>query len=311
MQIQAVSLGSRVPRHSFRASIQSVFNSAINLKVPGEEVLLTLLVSDSLDLPQGIRIQTAAGFSTRDIYPGQAVYCEGGVLYLPGEIFSVDIRSARVWDCETVSADFASGSGPKKLAWQTAHNACRADRQSFQACQMPAALWQARIKRELRNLADAAQCLDMQKTEQAASALIGLGAGLTPSGDDLLVGFMAGLWAIARQTGARRNFAQQFSQILIRLSSKTNEISRTFLILAAQGQFSSSLLTLEKAICLGAAPQSVCQAADELLQFGHTSGKDLATGLLAGLAVWDKTLQSDDMAGANSIDQIFGVENDH
>lgn len=59
MQFHTVSIGSRVPQHDFTATIQSVFESSINLRLAKENRLITVLVSDSYELPQGIQLDAS------------------------------------------------------------------------------------------------------------------------------------------------------------------------------------------------------------------------------------------------------------
>ena len=67
------------------------------------------------------------------------------------------------------------------------------------------------------------------------------------------------------------------------VASGTTEISRTYLLHAVQGQFSSSLSNLAHAIATG---DHVAGPAEEAFRVGHSSGMDSVTGLLLGLAVW-------------------------
>jgi hypothetical protein len=118
-------------------------------------------------------------------------------------------------------------------------------------------------------------------------ALIGLGTGLTPSGDDFLVGYLVGLWCTVRDTEERRQFVSNLGKAVIRLSRRTNDISRTYLYHAAHGQVSSRLEALAGAICRAENLEHLLAAAESAMQTGHTSGMDAVTGLLVGLAAWE------------------------
>lgn len=65
--------------------------------------------------------------------------------------------------------------------------------------------------------------------------LIGLGIGLTPSGDDFLCGFLAGL----RLSDGSSVFLPFLEQHILHTLDRTNEISATFLRCAVLGQFSA------------------------------------------------------------------------
>ncbi|RPI88851.1 MAG: DUF2877 domain-containing protein, partial [Chloroflexi bacterium] len=120
----------------------------------------------------------------------------------------------------------------------------------------------------------------------AVEALIGLGSGLTPSGDDLLVGYLTGLWCTVQDKDERTRFVLKLGKNIIDLSSKTNDISRTYLYHAAQGQVSSRLADLAEGICRGTGPARLGETAEAAFKVGHTSGMDTVSGLLIGLTVW-------------------------
>jgi hypothetical protein len=100
----------------------------------------------------------------------------------------------------------------------------------------------------------------------AVERLGGLGPGLTPSGDDALAGLLLGARLLAPDTEAE----------LVDLAERvdTHEISRSFLSWAARGQ------SIEPVHRLLAGDTS---AAADLATFGHSSGADLALGLLQRL----------------------------
>lgn len=131
----------------------------------------------------------------------------------------------------------------------------------------------------------ATEQFDVKTSLQAAQNMIGLGPGVTPSGDDILIGFLAGLWSLAGGNGPLLSFIHSFGNALVQLATQTSEISRTYLYHAAQGQFSSSLSNLAGAIARGSGLE---QAAPSAMRIGHSSGMDSVTGLLIGLSVWNK-----------------------
>ena len=116
--------------------------------------------------------------------------------------------------------------------------------------------------------------------------MIGLGPGVTPTSDDILIGYMAGLWSIAGAHKEKLTFIEIFGKALLQLTERTNEISRTYLYHAIHRQFSSRLINLVNAIANGEKEQLLSTAKDAMC-VGHSSGMDSVTGLLMGLAVWD------------------------
>ena len=81
-------------------------------------------------------------------------------------------------------------------------------------------------------------------------------------------------------------FLARLGETVFHLSSRTNDISRTYLYHAAQGQVSSQLSDLAEAICHGEDRERLREVAAAAFRVGHTSGMDSVTGLLIGLAAW-------------------------
>jgi hypothetical protein len=138
----------------------------------------------------------------------------------------------------------------------------------------------------IRELVMATRRLDPISTS-AIEALTGLGSGLTPSGDDLLAGYMTGLWCTMRKKNNRAQFINELGERIIKLSERTNDISRTYLFHAVHGQVSSRIFALAEAIHRAEKPDSLLEAAEQAMQTGSTSGMDTVTGLLLGISAWD------------------------
>src|SRR5687768_18189259 len=56
-----------------------------------------------------------------------------------------------------------------------------------------------RLSKPVMELIESGQQFEVQGSAQVAEKMIGLGPGVTPSGDDILIGFLAGLWSMAGQ----------------------------------------------------------------------------------------------------------------
>ena len=109
-----------------------------------------------------------------------------------------------------------------------------------------------------------------------AKRLIGLGTGLTPSGDDFLGGFLIGLHAIGDTGTARR----LWKEIRADAGAATNPISWAFLSAAARGRGSASLHETVVAVMSGTDPVDPLA---RLAQLGHSSGWDALVGSVTAL----------------------------
>lgn len=106
-------------------------------------------------------------------------------------------------------------------------------------------------------------------------SLIGLGPGLTPSGDD----FLCGLLASSRFCdGFVRRYRDTISGQILRALSSTNDISAAFLRCACSGMFSRPVLDL----CRGKDIERCCKG---FLSIGHSSGADTLCGMLFGIMI--------------------------
>jgi hypothetical protein len=89
-----------------------------------------------------------------------------------------------------------------------------------------------------------------------------------------------------RKQSDRAQFTARLGKRIIELSSRTNDISRTYLFHAAQGQVSSPLTALAEAVGRGENPDHLLEMAGRAMQNGNTSGMDAVTGLLVGIFAW-------------------------
>ena len=108
--------------------------------------------------------------------------------------------------------------------------------------------------------------------------LVGLGEGLTPSGDDFIGGILIALVGAGHQESAD----YIYSTIMPVARQRTNSISVAHLDCASQGLTSLPLHHLLNAVLCGRSIE-VGQSAKDINQIGHTSGWDIAAGMLFAL----------------------------
>ncbi len=118
---------------------------------------------------------------------------------------------------------------------------------------------------------------------EALGAFMGLGPGLTPSGDDLIAGFLLALarWGDLICPGlALDDLARP---LLARASGAASALSAGLLACAARGQADERLILGLDGLLVGAPDAPVCAAA--LAGWGHTSGLDALVGMGIALGV--------------------------
>ena len=109
--------------------------------------------------------------------------------------------------------------------------------------------------------------------------LAGLGVGLTPAGDDFLLGFMARIWlepTLLPPDWTASDLCQRIAQTA---GPRTTCLSRTWLDYAARGQFAEPWHDLVAALALFD-QSSIYHATNRILNTGATSGRDALTGCL-------------------------------
>ena len=119
----------------------------------------------------------------------------------------------------------------------------------------------------------------MQSDCSRAQALLGLGPGLTPSGDDLLGGILIALHAIGAGNAARR----LWGGLATAAQSQTHRISSALLASAAEGCAGKQIHGLIGSLLEGANLQTHLE---NLAGMGHSSGWDTLAGLVMVLEMY-------------------------
>lgn len=270
MKITACSsLCAEILGRGGRVKVHSVYRKTINISA-GDR-LLSLQASGTvlspLTLGTDMDEYAMAGLG---VAPGDAAELGGGSIRFPS--FSIPFAGAEIWDC---------GMGPEReFSFQFIRSVCAAlDMRGGlsdivlngerEALSLPS-------KMALKMITAAEENLQRGQPEQAAqelSRLLGLGEGLTPSGDDFLCGVLASTYMGQSEEKAR--FRELLGGLIQDGLSRTNTISGGFLGCAAQGYFSRPVLELSRG--------SLARSVSDFSKIGHSSGADTLSGIIFGL----------------------------
>jgi hypothetical protein len=121
---------------------------------------------------------------------------------------------------------------------------------------------------------------DRSDLDEAVRRTIGCGPGLTPAGDDVLVGVLAVLTAPGVPAG-REPAAARLRAALAPALPATTEISRALLGQASHGQVSRPVWELVRGVLSGREAAAAAQARADVLSTGATSGGDTCAGVVA------------------------------
>ena len=127
-------------------------------------------------------------------------------------------------------------------------------------------------------LARAATCNDPTGFVAAATRLLGLGGGLTPSGDDYVGGT---LFALRLIYGDDPAWIAAAATIRSLASTRSHAISAALLADLANGESFAPLHQLVNTAMTNAPPQVLLTHARALAAIGHSSGWDMLAGIFA------------------------------
>jgi hypothetical protein len=266
--------------------VHSCYARIVNVRTPGGR-LLTLQGEGLLQAPLGLALATdvaALGIrlpvgalvvqdtpTTRKAPAALRLRCadalvwDGQVAAQPGLTPSALARRAHglaAWLCRRTPE---RGLIPLLLA--LAHGPMRLSATNAVAYAALAPLWAGR------------QALTVSTLLTLVQALVGLGEGLTPSGDDCLVGLLAVLHLTGLLPCRTDSAVQARFCACIRLG--TSQLSGEFLRCAFAGHFAEPLVRLVRALCAPHADAWLAPAAT-LATVGHSSGVDAMVGIALG-----------------------------
>ncbi|WP_235017549.1 oxamate carbamoyltransferase subunit AllH family protein [Thermomonospora echinospora] len=238
----------------------------LEMRTAAEPRVLAVVCSDAVRLPNSVVI--AAGSRDRplrSIHEGEEAWAGDGLV----EVGALRVRVRRWWDPSPTL-------GPVALA-----------RLTHGVRELEAALADARFG--LAGHPDphllAGRCADgdLAGAVEAAERIVGLGPGLTPSGDDVLAALLVALRALGGsvQHGRTALWLADWlgAAVTADAETRTTTLAATLLHCAADGQASAEVIAVLRGI---AGLEPLAPALRRLLAAGHTSGADLAFGLLAG-----------------------------
>ncbi|MBH0206520.1 MAG: DUF2877 domain-containing protein [Nitrospira sp.] len=289
MRLFALSAGIEAPTARFSGIVHSVFDRACNIRLE-TGALLTLVSSEKPNLPNGLRIKTPARFAFPDfVRTGEPAACRGGTVRFTQSVLSIDLWTAACWHIELsglrINLHRQDQAAAWTAAWQTLQQHQRGDTIS--------SIIEALARAEgafgtVPALLEATGALQAEEACAAIKPLIGLGPGLTPAGDDFLVGYLAGLRSTAGSDTARLRFLASVGGWLSESASQTNVISRASIQSAVRGNASEPIARLAQRLDRADNSNSVRAGTQAALQVGYSSGTDGVAGLLFGCAAWTR-----------------------
>jgi hypothetical protein len=232
------------------------------LATTSEELPLTSLAPESVDTRARFMIRESYACGSMHKSPGswRMMVGDGQVRWM-GRVGPVVVRAVREWAPARLPRGEVAGSALAAV-WSMVGGA------------LPSGADTDVRSRLLAELGAAAG--DHDAATAAVTGLLGAGPGLTPSGDDMLAGFLAGAAAFGVDAAALREATALLAP------ARTTALSAALLWHAARGECIDELAGLAAVLTsqrrCGA--EHAARAVSRLLSVGHTSGAALALGLL-------------------------------
>ena len=278
MRFAALSTGAGAPAGDFTGAIAAVHRRVCVISLVDENPL-TLATPEVGRLPRCVTIDAPPEFTFPDVVArGAEVATRGGILRIGGGALSIDLRPATLWRSRLGDLRLDDSRQTVMQALETARAALRRDGRGDALVRVAGA--------RLGALDGATRALDAATAGNAMSALVGLGEGVTPAGDDFLVGCFAGLWACAGRDAARIGFLAALRERLMRSAPPTGALSRVYLEASFDGETSERLFDVADALAAGSEDAVVRRIAARALAVGHSSGACGLLGFLQACASW-------------------------
>lgn len=257
-----------------QARVLNAFGRACNLVNAHGEVL-ALLTQELPLTPFALRAATAEPRPFETMDAETAVSVEGERLRIGA--LQIDTHAARLWnpqpDWEAVRGAFSNSVRLGQLIELTL------------AIGKEGSLLEAPHRWPGQNqLIHALHTGNLPEAISATQALAGRGAGLTPAGDDFIVGALLAVWA-----GLCGNGLQNFCEPLAATAApRTTTLSGAYLYAAARGECTEQWHNLFNAIIQHKDPRFELEA---LLAIGHTSGADALAGFIVNSLILQSSTQ--------------------
>lgn len=267
----------------FEGVVHSVFHRVLNIHIPSGDFLFTI-ASDTLDnapFTMRVRLGDPVDFCT---------LAETGIHVTAGK------AGVRLGETLFAALDRPVLWQPKLLAFPPDRRLIDFNLQVLQerlralstGCGMAGlfsdgsanGIFERTLSERANKLLEALDEKDASGIDQAIFGVIGLGPGLTPSGDDFLLGMIC----CGHVPGAPfAAYADVFSSSVLQHRLRTNDLSYAALLHGANGQMRECIAECINALMYEGDTAALHMAIDRVIQIGSTSGSDICAGIYFGL----------------------------
>ncbi|MEQ8186599.1 MAG: DUF2877 domain-containing protein [Candidatus Eremiobacterota bacterium] len=284
MYIDAISIDKRLMDLLISCEIEciihSIFRRAINLKTSGCDMISIISGGNG---PNVIMVSGRYDFLNLGLNTGHSVICAESGICLHKEIF-INFNNIPLWEYSPgkINTDKLKKNFFSFLSFLASKKYSDPEeiiKETFLSVQNPSIA--VPLYDSINSLIKAIKEHNRGRINSALSRIIGTGEGLTPAGDDFLVGLLGALYYFTRILDT----ADKASVILHIIKEdlnveKTNFISSRFLSFSLEGRFSQSVFEFLD-VLFSASPLDE-KPLINLLSYGASSGTVIVTGILTG-----------------------------
>jgi hypothetical protein len=264
-----------------RGVIHSAFNAAANIVFPGG-LILSLNAADSVRMPNGLELSSSPGaFPFTTFRTGMSVLFGAQRLHIESADCSLDLSHCIQWNPHiNKPAHLDRCSIVKHREWLTSYLSTNSP-SIMHSPQKSVAISSLFVDTKQAHTPPSITLESNTKIDvlPMARSLCGRGIGLTPSGDDILAGWIAINWLLY---GPIPCLLQAFQEIIAVANQQTHLLSQCWLEHAAKGNVAQPVQAFLDALSRDN-ETALATAAQAVLTMGATSGHDLLQGILLGL----------------------------
>lgn len=277
--------------------IHSVFSSAVN--IIGDDIFFSILTDRHGLYPMSCRVSSEIPFTEYGLQAGMKMLVGNGVMNILQAGIQIRINGSAIRDLSVSSVRGlripdnldAKVTLLKELLWE---NGSEDDLSTLVTgkYQNPYADF---VKKRLAEFEEVIQRGDVSAAGRAGE-LAGCGIGLTPSSDDLIVGYLSAYLVDSKAKEKSSKAAYKtvnaigivneigiVNAIGNEAAKHTNVISGAFLRQCGQGLLSEDMLSLLRTLYSGAGSEEVLAYGRRVLSYGSSSGTDILTGVVLAI----------------------------
>lgn len=270
-----------VENSKLKGFVHSTFNRTFNFQCIQTGELYTVACR-KLDNGPNTLIIDVESFESMDIEVNDRVSVENKTLYIADKI-AISTETTVKWECFLPTYPAENEILKQNLTKMKLFIEMHGKGGGIKKNLLSESLFEAEMSKMLEKrtnlLFNELVNLRMGNALKHALSLIGLGPGLTPSGDDFLVGLFTILNLKNSPYYEQRSFCED---VLMKAKHLTNDISYAALKKAAHGKVRESIIYLVASL-IGGNEEDLNLSLNKVLNIGSSSGTDIALGIVCGL----------------------------